>query len=192
MSYCIYGIIDPRCDRIFYVGHTRNFARRRSEHLEGTETLSGLQVRQIKENGFVPLFVRLEDCRDETAALSAEIFWIELLKSRGVELANAQNFEGYEARGQERRCRQSVLSQMQNAKLRTIADGKPARETAAWTARDLARLRGMAREKMSLAAMADALERSIGAIRKKLTSLDRGKQPTGQRHKRPTGQLGKS
>ncbi len=95
MSYCVYALIDPRTDEIFYVGQTRDFARRRAEHLEGTHSLSGLQVRQIRENGFVPHMIRLECCRDETAALMAEVFWIELMTSRGVRLANAQAFAGY-------------------------------------------------------------------------------------------------
>lgn len=168
MSYCIYAIVDPRSDRIFYVGHTRNLARRRAEHLEGTDTLSGLQVRQIKENGFVPLIVKLEDCKDETSALMAEVFWIELLKGRGNKLSNAQAFGGYGERGRERARRTRDLSSMKDAKLKAIANGKPARDTSGWSARDEARLKGMVKSGMDLAAMADALERSMGAIRAKL------------------------
>ncbi len=171
MSHCIYAIVDPRSDRIFYVGHTRNLARRRAEHLEGTDTLSGLQVRQIKENGFVPLIVKLEDCKDETAALMAEVFWIELLKGRGSQLSNAQAFGSYGARGRERARRTRDLSTMKQAKLNAIANGKPARDTAGWSTRDEARLKGMVKSGMDLAAMADALERSMGAIRSKLRAM---------------------
>jgi predicted GIY-YIG superfamily endonuclease len=171
VSHCVYAIVDPRTDRIFYVGQTRNLVRRRAEHLEGTDTLSGLQVRQIKENGFVPLFVRLEDCPDETAALMAEIFWIELMKARGAALSNAQAFAGYVARGRERGKRTRDLATMQRAKLEAIADGKPARETQEWTTRDVARLTGMVKSGMDVPSMADALQRSVGAVSRKLRVL---------------------
>ena len=171
MSYCIYAIVDPRSDLIFYVGHTRDLGRRRAEHLEGTDTLSGLQVRQIKENGFVPLIIKLEDCKDQSAALMSEVFWIELLKARGIKLSNAQAFAGYGERGRERGRRARELRSMKEARLKAIANGKPARDTRAWSARDEARLKGMSRSGMDVASMADALERSMGTVRKKLKTL---------------------
>lgn len=171
VSFCVYAIIDPRSDLIFYVGQTRNLARRRAEHLDGTDSLSGLYVRQIRENGFVPLFVRLESCRDETAALTAEIFWIECLKARGNRLANAQAFDGYVQRAAERNRRTHDLSAMKQAKLKAIADGKPARETRDWSERDVARLKGMIKSGMDIAAMADALQRSMGSVRKQLRTM---------------------
>jgi len=79
MEFIVYGIIDPRSDEIFYVGETGNFERRRRDHLAGTDQLSGVVVKQIRANGFVPLFVVLERCADEEAALRTEIFWIETL-----------------------------------------------------------------------------------------------------------------
>jgi predicted GIY-YIG superfamily endonuclease len=171
VSYCVYAIIDPRDDGIFYVGQTRNLPRRRAEHVEGTDSLSGLQIRQMKQNGFVPLFVCLERCRDGSAALMAEIFWIELMKARGVRLANAQAFAGYAARGAERRRKVAVLTAMEQAKLKAVAGGKPARETLSWSDRDVARLKGMVKSGMDVAAMADALQRSMGSVRAKLRVL---------------------
>lgn len=171
MIHCVYAIVDPRSDRIFYVGQTRDLARRRAEHLAGTDSLSGLVVRQIRENGFVPLVVRLEDCADETAALMAEIFWIELMKARGIELANAQAFGGYVERGRARRNSRRDLSTMQAARIAAIANGKPARDTAPWTERDIARLKGMVASGMELAAIADALARSPGSIARKARLL---------------------
>jgi len=176
VPYFVYAIIDPRSDQIFYVGQTSFFTRRCDQHRDGTDSLSGLHVRQIKENGFVPHFVKLEACRDETAALMAEIFWIELLKSRGLKLANAQAFAGYAERGRERARRTRDFNGMRQAKLKAIASGKPARETKAWSKRDLARLKGMAGTSMSLAEMADALGRSMGAVRAQLAALKRDTQ----------------
>ncbi len=60
---------------------------------------------------------------------------------------------------------------MQNAKLKAIANGKPARDTKPWSNHDLARLSGMSRKGMSVAAMADALQRSMGAVRNQLKAI---------------------
>jgi predicted GIY-YIG superfamily endonuclease len=171
VSHCVYAIVDPRTDRIIYIGQTRNLARRRAEHLDGTDTLSGLVVRQIRENGFVPLVVRLEDCADETAALMAEIFWIELMKARGADLANAQAFTGQVERSRARRSKSRDLAAMQAARLKAIANGAPARETAAWSERDVARLKGMIATGMEMAAIADALQRSLGSVARKVRLL---------------------
>ena len=73
----------------------RIVARRCKQHLKGTDQISGLVIRQIKANGFVPLFVVLEEHDEETTALRAEIFWIETLLARGIDLVNSQAFTGY-------------------------------------------------------------------------------------------------
>ena len=98
MSYCVYAIIDPRSDQIVYVGQTSRFQVRKAEHSEGTDQLSGFVIRQMKLNGFVPLFVILETCRSEAQSLSSEIFWIELCRARGIKLLNAQAGGGYAGR----------------------------------------------------------------------------------------------
>jgi len=109
VTFCIYGIFDPRDDLIFYVGHTSCFALRRAQHLDGADSLSGLPGKQIKANGLAPVVIKLETCRDKEAALMAEIFWIEHFKGRGARLMNAQGFSGYAAReGERRRLRQDV------------------------------------------------------------------------------------
>ncbi|MEO0731140.1 MAG: GIY-YIG nuclease family protein, partial [Pseudomonadota bacterium] len=71
MTYAVYAIIDPRDQKPFYVGETKSFARRCKQHLKGTDQISGLVIRQIKANGFVPLFVVLEEHDEETTALRA-------------------------------------------------------------------------------------------------------------------------
>ena len=61
--YVIYGMIDPRTDAVFYIGQSSDFAARKAAHLEGSDQLSGFAVKQMKLNGFVPLFVVLERVR---------------------------------------------------------------------------------------------------------------------------------
>jgi hypothetical protein len=87
-------MIDPRSDAVFYIGQSSDFVARKAADLEGSDQLSGFAVKQMKLNEFVPLFVVLERVRTKAEALSAEIFWIELMKARGAELLNAQGVGG--------------------------------------------------------------------------------------------------
>ena len=126
-SWCVYGIIDPRTNDLFYIGQTDAFARRKAEHLEGTDQISGLVIRQIIEAGFLPHFVGLERHDREETALRAEVFWIELLLSRGIELVNAQAFDGFLDRQSKRQSETQKLADMQQ--LRALANGRTATRT---------------------------------------------------------------
>jgi len=179
--YCIYAIVDPRSHEVFYIGETGNFERRRETHLAGSDQLSGLMIRQISENGFVPHFVVLETCPSEEAALMAEIAWIEFFKSRGAKLSNSQAFNGHADRTAERRARTKALEGMQRAKyggkkLRHVANGRtfetsPRRR---WSKRELARLKGMKEAGMAPEKMANLLGRSVGAVKARLAKLPQG------------------
>ena len=169
----MYALIDPRSDGIFYIGQTSDLSRRRAEHIEGTDQLSGLIVRQIRLAGFLPLVVVLERCESMDAALRAEIFWIELACSRGMELLNAQAVGGAVERHATRRALNSTLEAMAGEKadapdLARIANGRPRRAGEAWSAAERRRLAGMGKANMSAEAMADALERLPGEIRREL------------------------
>ena len=56
MGFIVYAMVDPRYGRIFYVGQTSDLALRRSQHLEGGDTVAGLTVREIQGAGDQPLF----------------------------------------------------------------------------------------------------------------------------------------
>jgi len=177
VSFCVYAIIDPRSDQIVYIGQTSRFAARKAEHAEGSDQLSGFVIRQMKLNGFVPLFVILETCRSEAQALSSEIFWIELCRARGIKLVNAQAVGGYAGRRAKRNELSAALDTMTRARtaavpLRDIANGRSVRRGKAWTDIEVKRLKGMARSNMSLDAMADALERTPAEVKRKLRALD--------------------
>ena len=190
MTYCIYAIIDPRTDQVFYVGHSSSFKRRCEQHKKGQDSLSGLTIRQIKQNGFVPLFIRLENCPDKSAALMAEIFWIELFKSRGANLSNAQGFEGYEARASERKKQTRQLHEMTKAKdgakgkakkprktklekLEEIANGRPHQQGKSWSKRDDRLLLTLSKNGVVIEAIADRLGRSLTSIRMRLQALEK-------------------
>ncbi len=179
MKYCIYGIVDPRDEQIFYIGQTRNYVRRREQHREGTDQLSGLMVRIIKENGLVPLFVILERCPSEEAALFAEVSWIDHFRRRGAKLSNSQAFSGYAARNAERQARTKALEGMQKkqrAKLRDVANGKHYSETdrskgQAWSAREVARLKGMLKHNYDLDDISSNLGRSRNSVKAKIKRI---------------------
>ena len=167
----------PRSQRPFYVGETKAFARRCKQHLEGTDQISGLIVRQILENGFVPHFVVLEAHDDEETALRAEIFWIETLISRGIDLTNSQAFSGFRERRAKRKAETTKLQTMK--RLRAVANGRTAKRTRpksekpdadGWTASDVKRLAGMQRHGIDAKTMAKMLGRSVKDIRTKLAA----------------------
>lgn len=133
MKHCVYAVVDPRTDEVFYIGQTSDLSRRRAEHQDGTDQLSGLKVRQIRIAGFVPHVIVLERCRDMASALSAEIFWIELSRSRGMQLLNAQVVGGYVARKGKRDVLEVDLAAMaghkqDTASLAAIANARPVRQ----------------------------------------------------------------
>ncbi len=127
MSFTVYAIIDPRSQCPFYVGETTAFALRCRQHLDGTDQISGLVIRQIQENGFAPHFVVLEVYDNEETALRAEIFWIELMLGRGIALLNSQAFTGFLDRRTKRRSETTKLRRMK--RLRAIANGRTAERT---------------------------------------------------------------
>ena len=179
--HIVYGMIDPRTDAIFYIGQSSDFPARKSAHLEGSDQLSGYAVKQMKLNGFVPLFVVLERAKTKGEALSAEIFWIEIMKARGAALLNAQGVGGYVERGKVRKAMAEKLEMMEQSKvaskamqratLEDVANGRSVRTFEEWSALEIRRLKGMAKANMSVSAMADALERAPEAIRRKCQEL---------------------
>lgn len=180
--YVVYGIIDPRTDAVFYIGQSSDFVARKAAHCEGSDQLSGYAVKQMRLNGFVPLFVILERMTTKARALSAEIFWIEVMKARGAELLNAQGVGGYVERGRLRRQFTGTLAAMAAAKaestgdrttatLEDIANGRSVRTREDWGLQEVRRLKGMVRVGMNALAIADALERAPAEIERKCGEL---------------------
>lgn len=192
MKHCVYALIDPRSDELFYIGQTSDLARRRGEHQEGTDQLSGLRVRQIRIAGFVPHVIVLERCRDMASALSAEIFWIELARARGMQLLNAQAVGGYVARKGRRQALRGDLAAMTSQKsdqpsLQAIANARPTRGGRAWSAQEERRIAGMQTAGMSPEAMADALDRTLSEIKRKLkraSQISPARQPISRRRRK--------
>ena len=121
----------------------------------------------------------LEDHDDEETALRAEIFWIETLLARGIDLVNSQAFTGFWDRTAKRKKETRKLDSMRQ--LRAIANGRTAKRTRpkpvatdidGWHPSDVKRLKGMQASGLREADMARILGRPIKQIRDKL-----GKEP---------------
>jgi hypothetical protein len=160
VRFVVYAMIDPVTDAPFYIGRSAQYARRKAQHLNPTQSLAGLRIARQLQAGQAPHFVVLERCPDEAASMRAEIFWIELWRLRGAELDNAQCQSGYVERSERRR-----------AALKRLSNGRPLRQGRRWRASETDRLERMVREGVSLAAMADALGRSMGAIRDRMAKV---------------------
>lgn len=140
-----------------------------AQHLEGNDTLSGLQVSSILKSGETPLFIVLERHEKALAASMSEIFWIEVFRRSGAPLENAQAFEGYTDRAvrkQALRGEGRELSRIEQAV--AIANGRPSRDGRRWSRKETAMMRRLKGEGRSEHQIADVLGRSVGAIRTKL------------------------
>lgn len=170
MSFVIYAIADPRCRKVFYVGHTARLDLRSEQHLDAGETICGLRIREIVTAGQEPQFIILQDCESERAALMAEIFWIDLFGGRGIALTNNQAFDGYSARAErKRRLRCELGAETCIEQLAAIANGRPVREGRRWSRKEDQMMRRLKREGKSEFEIADQLSRSVAAIEARLS-----------------------
>ena len=127
--FCVYVMADPTSGDVFYVGETNNAQRRKEQHFEGSDQLSGFKVKALKAVGLEPIFQVIEHCQSDEAALMAEISWIRHFISIGAPLLNSQNFDGREKRNAARVAMKGLLSAVtgdkyDDDKLRHVANGK--------------------------------------------------------------------
>ena len=128
-KYCIYILVDPDTFEVFYVGETNNFERRKSQHLEGSDQLSGYKVKMLKAENKLPIVEVIEHCHSDEAALMSEISWIRHFISVGAPLLNSQNFNSAYDRQKAHKKMGSVLDQVTGGKygkdgLRHVANGR--------------------------------------------------------------------
>lgn len=127
--YCVYVLADPDTEEVFYVGETNNFERRKSQHLEGSDQLSGFKVKALMAEMKTPIVRVIQHCHSDEAALMAEISWINHFIDIGAPLLNSQNFDGANDRQYARRQMQASLGEITGGKydkkgLRHVANGK--------------------------------------------------------------------
>ena len=136
MGFVVYGIIDPRNEKPFYIGFSGDFEKRKDQHRKGGHGAVSVRLEELMCIGLAPRFVVFEDCRREGQARRAETFWVEVFLGRGVTLFNKECYE---------------------------ADG-PVNAYKEWTAEDESRLQELFSEKKSLKEMAKELGRSPNAF----------------------------
>ncbi|OYW55513.1 MAG: hypothetical protein B7Y80_17065 [Hyphomicrobium sp. 32-62-53] len=175
MGFSVYGIVDPRTKQFFYIGQTSEFELRCHQHEEGGQTIAGLVIQEIQAAGLKPVFVVLEQCSERRQTLMAEVFWIDLMRSRGITLTNAQSFEGYAARAEHRKALRTHGTLEEGLDLESLAKGRPLREGRRWSRKEEAMMRRLLREGESIYEVADRLDRSVGAI------VERQRRPSQER-----------
>lgn len=168
MEFSVYGIVDPRTKQFFYIGQTSEFELRCRQHQERGQTIAGLVIQDIQAAGLHPGFVVLEQCSSRRRALMAEVFWIDLMGSRGTKLANAQSFDGYAARAQCRKALRGHEKGEEGLDLERLANGRPLREGRRWSRKEESMMRRLLHEGKSIYEVADQLDRSVGAIEERM------------------------
>lgn len=94
----VYMLVNPVNQMPFYVGITSSTEVRFSQHIESQQgKMRASIVRYITERGLAPAMVVLERKPDRKRARLSEIFWIELLASRGIPIVNKEVLGGIDA-----------------------------------------------------------------------------------------------
>ena len=83
-TYCVYGLVDPRDQNIYYVGLTSNPRQRLSNH----KTSRSGWISDLRTSGLVPHMIMLESGLSLYAAQSQEEHWIRHYYSLGMPLTN--------------------------------------------------------------------------------------------------------
>ena len=122
----VYGIIDPADRRVFFVGHAHGArAHRTGEHPKADE-----RIRQIRCAGAMPMFVVLEETKGTEAAERAQVYWVEVFKSRGSKLLNEG---GYRPPPKAAKPVLSKEEQREAARNRAAERGLPGNTGQSWT-----------------------------------------------------------
>jgi predicted GIY-YIG superfamily endonuclease len=89
---CVYALVDPTNDEVFYVGYTKQSSLRRFSQHKETRSRGGngkkvkVRVATIQQRGEQPEMLILEKTKDT----SREQFWIKYLNRLGALLLNIQ------------------------------------------------------------------------------------------------------
>ena len=88
-KYYVYSLIDPRTDRIRYVGQTNNPLRRYNEHVKSTEfTSKGKWVQELRDLGLKPRIVLLDEVDSQKDVNIQEYRWMYIGRQRNWDLTN--------------------------------------------------------------------------------------------------------
>ena len=93
-KYKIYGLIDPRTNKICYIGYTTQLLRKRLlQHLNpisGNRSKIAKLHRHLKKKDLKLLIVEIYNCENEDDMYNKEIFYISYFNKLGYNLKNIQ------------------------------------------------------------------------------------------------------
>lgn len=89
----LYLLVDPRNDKIRYVGISKDINRRYSQHLKtlSENTYKANWIKNLVKNRLAPKLLIIEENLNIDSLRGSEIFWIDFLKSIGCNLTNNTN-----------------------------------------------------------------------------------------------------
>ena len=163
--WAVYGIVDPADHRVFYVGAVHGArAYRAGEHATVDE-----RIRRIRGGGAMPAFVVLEETGSAAAAERAQVYWVEVLKSRGNRLLNEG---GYRPPSKAKTPKLSPEERRETTRRRAVEHGLPENTGQAWTEEQDAELTRLYRDDgKGGQELATHFQRTRGSIAARLVRL---------------------
>jgi hypothetical protein len=112
----IYILIDPRDNKIKYIGKSNNVEDRYVRHLRQcnseTPTKKNNWIKSLKEKGLKPLYEVIDEC-DSDYINDLEVYWIEQFRQWGIELKNmTEGGDGYDWTGRKHRKESKIKCKM--------------------------------------------------------------------------------
>ena len=92
MSFCVYGLFDPRNNELKYIGYTQNYKSRLEQHCRPSKLKINSHknnwIKSVKADNLIPIIQILENYDNKADALGAEIDLIAYFKAIGCNLTN--------------------------------------------------------------------------------------------------------
>jgi hypothetical protein len=176
----VYALINPRNHYPFYVGMTNSLEQRYEQHLESREGKKRASiVRELEAAGLKPVIAVLERKPNRRLAKIAEVFWIELLGSRGVPIVNKEILGGVDAVGfhvrhaptPKRRSPETPEIATAVQKLQRRPESLPAKHGKPWSESDIQGLRREFESGATLEDVAATFERTYLGVLGQLQKL---------------------
>src|SRR5215469_11066715 len=88
--YFIYALIDPRTDKIGYIGVAKNLKQRLNQHVNvgGGNSEKDNWIQQLLNDGLMPSIRVLETVETKDIAHKREAYWIQYYTKLGEQLTN--------------------------------------------------------------------------------------------------------
>lgn len=130
MSYAIYGLVDPRDRKVFYVGQSKDVYRRFVDHIScsGNNFERNAQILELRALNLMVIMEVFETVESKADADNREAYWVAHFQRVGQPLANIAliNTPKNQRKEQLKRARAKIM-QVMNIQTKEIAPAPPAK-----------------------------------------------------------------